>query len=92
MIKNIGKLLRKNLSSKYIQKRLDHAKESVTDALKTTSNKAIQETSEVIGNLIGNKIADKITKVSKTSLQNSFETATNEYFYELFPEEKIESY
>ena len=34
--KNIGKNKRKNLRGKYRQELLDHAKQSVTDALKTT--------------------------------------------------------
>ena len=32
---NIGKSISENLSGKYSQKRLDHAKRSATDALKT---------------------------------------------------------
>ena len=35
------------------------------DAIKTTSKRAIQKTAEATGDLIGNKIADKITSVSK---------------------------
>ena len=67
--KNIGK----NLSSKYGQKLLDTAKKSTTDAIKTTSKRAIQKTAEATGNLIGNKIANKMTSVSKKSkkLQNN---------------------
>ena len=53
----------KNLSNKYGQKLLDSAKKSKTDAIKTASTKA----SETTGDLIGNKIADKITSVSKKS-------------------------
>ena len=34
-----------------------------TDALKTTSKGAIQKTVDVTGGLIGNKIANRITKV-----------------------------
>ena len=49
-------------------------KRSTTDALKTASKRAIQKTVEATGDLIGNKIADSITKVSKTSLQNNSET------------------
>ena len=41
MGKNIDKNICKCLSSKYIQKRLDHAKHSPTDALKTASKGAI---------------------------------------------------
>ena len=53
--KNMGK----NLSNKYGQKRLNTAKKSTTDAVKTASKRAIQKTAEVTGNLIDNKIADK---------------------------------
>ena len=52
-------------------KRLDSAKKSATDAIKTISKRAIQETAEAAGGLIGNKIADKITSVSKKSSAQS---------------------
>ena len=69
--RNMGKILVKNiskiLSSKYSQKFLDHAKQSATDAFKTASNKVIQKVAEATGNLIGNKIADEIRRVSKLS-------------------------
>ena len=55
----------KNLSSEYGQKLLDSAKKSTTDAIKTAPKRAIQKTAEAAGDLIGNKIADKITSVSK---------------------------
>ena len=35
------------------------------DAIKTTSKRAVLKTAEPTGDLIGNKIADKITSVSK---------------------------
>ena len=54
----------KNLSNKYGQK-LDSAKNFSTDAIKTASKRAIQQTAEATGDLIGNKTADKITSVSK---------------------------
>ena len=73
---NIGENTSKNLSSKYSQKLIDHAKQSATNALETSSKKAIQKTAEVTGDLIENKIADRITKVSKTLQQNN--SATNE--------------
>ena len=59
--KNIGK----SLINKYGQKLLDSAKKSTADAMKTTSKRAIQKTAEATGDLIGNKIADKITSASK---------------------------
>ena len=61
--KNIGK----NLSNKYGQKIIDTAKKSTTDAINTASKRAIQKTTEGTGNLIGNKIADKINSISKKS-------------------------
>ena len=48
-------------------------KSSSTDAIKIDSKRAIQKTTEATGDLIGNKIAGKITSVSKRSpkeLQN----------------------
>ena len=77
--KNMGK----SLSSKYGQKLLDSAKKSTTNAIKTASKKAIQKTAGATGDLIGNKIADKITSVSKKKpamefhskeLHNNYET------------------
>ena len=59
--KNMGK----SVSNKYGQKRLDSAKKSTTDAIKTASKRAIQKTAEATGDLIGNKIGDKIASVSK---------------------------
>ena len=61
--------MRKHLSNKYSQKRLNNAKKSTTDAIKTASKRAIQKTAEATGDFICNKIADKITNVSK-NLQN----------------------
>ena len=61
--KNMGK----NLSNKYGQKLLDSAKKSTIDAIKTASKRAIQKTAPATGDLIGNKIVDKITSVSKKS-------------------------
>ena len=50
----------KNLKNKYGLKLADSAKKSATDGLKTASKRAIQETSEASGDLVGNFIADKI--------------------------------
>ena len=54
-----------HLSNKYSQKILDTAKKSATDAIKTASRRAIQKTAEATGDLIGSKMADKITSVSE---------------------------
>ena len=87
MGENIGKNISKSLRGKYSQKLFDHAKKSATDALKTSSKGIIQKTAEVTGDLIGNKIADTITKVSKNSQQNNSETVTNEHDKEI-PKER----
>ena len=78
MSKNFGNDIRKNLSTKYSQKLLDHAEKSATDAIKTASKRAIPKTVEVTGDIIGNKIADKTTKASKSLPQNSSETVETE--------------
>ena len=49
------------MSNKYSQKLVDTAKKSATDAIKTASKRAIPKTAEATRDLIGNKIADKIT-------------------------------
>ena len=49
-----------------------------TDVLKTEAKRAIQKTAQATGDLVGNKIADKITKVSRTLLQNNSETVESE--------------
>ena len=59
----------KTLSNKYGQKLLDSAKKSATDSIKTASKRAIQKIAEATGDLISNKIPDKITSVSKESLK-----------------------
>ena len=54
----------KSMSNKYGKKLVDTAKKSATDEIKTASKRAIQKTAEATGDLVGNKIADKITSVS----------------------------
>ena len=75
MNKNIGKNTSKNLSS---GKLLDKAKQSATDALKSASQGGIQKTAEATCDLIGNKIADKITKIQRTEAQHILEKFSNE--------------
>ena len=76
--KNMGK----SLSNKYGQKLLDSAKKSTTDTIKTASKSALQKNAEATGDLIGNKIADKITSVSmelhsKKSNNNNINNISN---------------
>ena len=91
MGKNTAKNLYKNLSGLYSQKILGHVKRYTTDALKTTSKRAIKKTAEATGVLIGNKIADVVAKsydgrimtVSRSSSQNKSETITNKHDKEI---------
>ena len=49
-----------------------------------------RKTEEATSDLIGNKITNKVTKVSRSSLQNNLETITNEYDTEI-PKERCVS-
>ena len=70
----MDKNTKQKLSGKYCQKLLDHAKKSATDVFKTSSKRVIQKMAEGTGNLIDNKIANKIWRVLKNSEQNNSET------------------
>ena len=85
-VKDSGKLvyISKNVSSQYSQKLLHHAKQSAANALKTASKRAIQKTAEATGDLIGNEIADKTTRGSKTSTKNNSATNKNEILRQRF--------
>ena len=74
MSKNIGKDRCKNLGGKKGQKLVDHAEKPTADAFKIVSKRTIQKIAQVTGDLIGNKIADKITRVYKASPKNNLET------------------
>ena len=80
--KNVDKNIRKNLSSTYSKKIFDHTKQFATDALRTASKRAIQNTAEATNDLIGNKVTDKITRVSKSSRKNNLETNEEEILRE----------
>ena len=71
--KNVGKTTSKNLSGKYSQKILDMLNNPQKMLLKLLQKKAIKKTKEEKDDFIGNKIADKITKVLKTLQQNKSE-------------------
>ena len=78
----------KNLSNKYGQKLLDIAKKATTNAIKASSKREIQKTAEATDNLIGNKIADKITSVSKRSSVRSKNLENDNTNHELEATEK----
>ena len=57
----------RSMSNKYGKKLVDTAKKSATDAIKNASKTVIQKAVGATGDLVGNKIADKTTSVSKKS-------------------------
>ena len=61
----------RGMSNKYGKKLADAAKKSATDAIKTASKRAIQKTAEATSDLIGYKMADEITSVSKKKSNNN---------------------
>ena len=74
------------------KKIVDAAKKSATDAVKTASKREIPKIVEATGDLIGNKIAGKISSVSKKKSNNNnddddVELATHKKRY-ISPEER----
>ena len=72
--KSIGKYL----TNKCSQKLLGSAKKSTTDAIKTSSKRAVQKTIEATGDLIESKIADKRTSVWKSATRSKNDDANSE--------------
>ena len=56
----------KKIGDKYGKNLMDTATKTGIDAAKTASKWVVQKTAETTGDLIGNKIADKITSLGKT--------------------------
>ena len=55
----------KEIKDKYAKKIMHTATKAGIDAAKTASKRVVQKIAEVTGDLIDNKIADKITSVGK---------------------------
>ena len=54
---------------KHGKKLMDAATKTRIDAVKTASKRVVQKTTEVTGDLIGNKVADKITSLGKQKVK-----------------------
>ena len=52
-------------NNKYGKELIDIATKTGIDASKTASKRVVQKTAETTGDLIGNKLADKITLIGK---------------------------
>ena len=69
------------VGDKYCKKLMNTATKTEIDAAKATSERAVQKIAETAGDLIGNKIADKITLAGKTkSTQREDETNKSKKF------------
>ena len=60
--------------NKYGKNLMDTATKTGIDAVKTASQRVVQKTAEATGDLIGNKIADRITSLGKTKRQKQDHT------------------
>ena len=55
----------RKVDNNYGKKLMDSATKTGIDAAKTASKRVVQKTAEAAGDLIGNKIADKIISIGK---------------------------
>ena len=55
----------RQFGNRYVKKLMDTATKTGIDAAKTAFKRVVQKTAEDTGDLIGNKIVDKITSVGK---------------------------
>ena len=81
--------LQQNLVINLVKKLIDTATKTGIDAGKTTSKRVVQKTTEAAGDLIENKIADKITSIGK--LKEKEKTNKVEEIY-IPPEKKKANY
>ena len=58
--------LQENVEMNMVKKLMDTATKTGLDAAKAASKRVVQKTAEAIGDLIRNKISDKITSVGKS--------------------------
>ena len=61
----------RKLGDRYGKKLIDPTTKTGIDAAKTASKRVVQEKAEATGDLISNKIADKITSVAKTKVKTN---------------------
>ena len=57
----------RRFGDKYDKKLMDTATKTGIDPAKTASKRVVQKTAEATGDLVGNKIADKITSIKKST-------------------------
>ena len=78
----------RKFGDKYGKKLIDNATKTVMGPAKTASKKVVQKTAEAPGDLIGNKIPDKITSLGKTKSDGKEKVKEEQEIY--LPSEKIQ--
>ena len=69
----------RKLGSNYGKTLMDTATKARIDAAKTASKRVVQEITEATGDVIGNKIADKITSIGKSKEKEKAKKAGEMY-------------
>ena len=94
--KNVKKLfdksidISKSMKKKYVQKILDNSFSAGKDFAKIAGKKVLTKSAEATGDLIGNKIADRITKSTRNKAQKEDDRIMEETLEILIPPEKRE--
>ena len=80
----------KSMNKKYGKKILDNSLSAGKDFAKIAGKKVLTKSAEATGDLIGNKIADRITKSTRNKAQNEDNRIMEETQEILIPPEKRE--
>ena len=80
----------KNMSNKYGRKILDKSMDAGKDFAKIAGKKILQKSAETTGEMIGNKIANRITRSSRNKVQKEDDRKMEETQELLIPPEKRE--
>ena len=83
---DVGKSMKKKFGKKILDKSMDAGK----DFAKITGKKVLTKSAEAIGDLIGNKIADRITKSTRNKAPKENNRIMEETQETLIPPEKRE--
>ena len=80
----------KKMSNKYGRKILDKSMDACKDFAKIAGKKVLTKSAEATGEMIGNKIADRITKISRNKAQKEDDRIMEETQELIIPPEKRE--
>ena len=84
-------MLVKKMSNKYGRKILDKNMDAGKDFDKITGKKVLTKSAEATGDLLGNKIADRITKSSRNKAQKEDDKIMEETQELIIPPQKKEN-